>query len=312
VSAPSRGRRARFRAAPRITIVGRGKVGTALASAATARGHDVALVGSRTLRGLARADLFVLAVADGAVLDVARRVATAPITPAAMVHTSGLLEPDHLAPLRAAGWSVGQAHPLLSFASPRSAVLEGATVLLGGDRLALRRGRALASALGLRAFVDDRLDRASWHAVAALVANGAAALAALGAARWEAGGVPGPVASRALASLLASVAANVQLVGAARALSGPVRRGDPAAVSRHLAALGPAAANLGGARAPRADLVHAALVLAQTPLARELGEAPGSAFDAIDTLARIVLAEGVPPEPRRSKQEFVASRRKSP
>lgn len=308
MSAPRRGARPRRRAGPRVTIVGRGKVGTALARSAAARGLDVALVTSRGLRGVQPADLFVLAVADGAVLDVALELAATSMPATSIVHTSGLLAPDHLASLRSSGWSVGQAHPLLSFASPRSAVSEGSTVLLGGDRRAVQRGRALATALGLRAFVDDGLDRAAWHAVAALVANGAASLVALGAAQWEARGVPRAVASRALASLLASVAANVELVGAGHALSGPVRRGDVAAVARHLAALAPASGGgmgrAAGARSPRADVAHAALVLAQAPLARELGEASGSSLDAIESLARIVLLN--------SEQEFVGRRRKSP
>jgi hypothetical protein len=305
----SRRRGARGRAGPRLTIVGRGKVGVALARAAAARGLDAALVTSRGLRGLRSSDLFVLTVADGAVLEVGIQLAATSLPATSVVHTSGLLSPDHLAPLRASGWSVGQAHPLLSFASPRSAVGEGATVLIGGDRRAVQRARALARALGLRAFVDDHLDRASWHAVAALVANGAAALVALGAARWEARGVPRATASRALATLLASVAANVDLVGAASALSGPVRRGDAGAVARHLAALGPDPGGGAGASSPRADIAHAALVLAQVPLARSLGEASDSALDAIEGLARIVLAHA---DQELAEQEFVSGARKSP
>ncbi len=278
---------ARSRAAVSVTIVGRGKVGGSLARAAAAAGVAFDHVGSRRLRAVRPAALFVLAVSDAAALEVARALADSGVPPSAVVHTAGLLEANHLAQLRASGWSVGQAHPLVSFASPRSALPAGATVLLGGDRLATSRARAFMVALGLRPFAPRALDRAAWHAVAALVANGAAALVALGASRWEAEGVPPRVASRALASLLASVALNVDRDGAAAALSGPVRRGDPGAIARHLAVLAPPLAP--PAAAAHADLAYAALAIVQVPLAKSLGEASPTSLAKIEQLARATL-----------------------
>jgi len=79
-----------------------------------------------------------------------------------------------------------------------------------------------------------------------------------------------------LGPLLQSVADNVKNLGFPGALTGPVRRGEPASVARHLELL--------RARVPAAIPLFIAAGLAQLPLARALGEAPAGAFDAIATL----------------------------
>lgn len=282
----------RRRAPGRITFVGRGKVGRALARAATDGGLEVACVASRPTLRVRASDLFVLTVSDAATLSVGAALDATGVEPTAVVHTAGLLPPDHLAAMRGRGWSVGQAHPLVSFAGAPGPIAPGATVLVGGDRVAVARSRSLVRAMGLRPLVAPSLDRGAWHAVAALVANGAAALAAMGVARWRAEGIDEREASRALGALLASVAANVSTLGASRALSGPVRRGDPRAVARHLEVLArssgtgePSGEGTGGA-----DLVYAALALAQVGVSRHIGEARIEALRDIEALARTAVA----------------------
>lgn len=279
----------RPRALGRVTFIGRGKVGRALAGAAAEAGLEVAAVASRPRLRVRDSDLFVLAVADGATREVGAALDASGVAPSAVVHTAGILSPDHLAAMRAGGWSVGQAHPLVSFAGARGALPAGATVLVGGDRVAIARTRALVRAVGWRPLVAPAVDRAAWHAVAALVANGAAALTALGVARLGVEGIGERVAAQALAALLASVASNVSALGAGRALSGPVRRGDPRAIERHLAVLGEGRSS--GARPVQggADVVYAALALAQVPLARHIGEARPEALRDIEALAREAL-----------------------
>lgn len=283
----------RPRALGRVTVVGRGKVGRALARAAAESGVEVDWVASRPRLRVRASDLFVLAVADGAAREVGSALEASGVAPSAVVHTAGILAPDHLAAMRARGWSVGQAHPLVAFAGAREPLPAGATVLVGGDRVAVARARALVRAVGLRPLVAPGVDRQAWHAVAALVANGAAALAAVGVTRLRAEGIEERVAARALGVLLASVASNVSSLGPIRALSGPVRRGDPGAVGRHLAALAGGSspgARPGSAVGGGADALYATLALAQVPLARHIGEArPGSLRD-IEALARAAVA----------------------
>lgn len=272
-------------ASARVLIVGRGRVGRSMARAATAAGHRVRLVAGRSSTKPSGEALVLLCVPDGAVSEVASRVGSTDV-PRAIVHTAGVLAVDHLAELRARGWSVGQAHPLVAVAS-RATILAGATLLVGGDPLAVRRARALGRAIGMRPLVAPGLDRVLWHAIAALVANGASALAAIGATSWTRVGIPEPAARAALAALLASVARNVAALGTPAALTGPVRRGDADTIDRHLATL--AANDESGA----ASRLYAALAAAQIDLASSLGEADPRA------LARIARATAPSPPPRR-------------
>ena len=117
------------------------------------------------------------------------------------------------------------------------------------------------------------LDPVGYHAAAGLVANGAAALAAQGLTVLKAAGVPEEDAPKLLGPLLRSVAENVEKLGFPAALTGPVRRGDRAAIARAQEVL--------AARARDVVPLYLAAVRAQLPLARALAEAPPEAFDGI-------------------------------
>jgi predicted short-subunit dehydrogenase-like oxidoreductase (DUF2520 family) len=118
-----------------------------------------------------------------------------------------------------------------------------------------------------------RLDTIAYHAAAGLVANGAAALAAVGAELLVRANVPRGIAPALLGPLLRSVADNVEALGFPDALTGPVRRGDAAGLEKHLAAL--------RAKLPGAVALYIASAEAQLPLARAIGDAPPAAFEAI-------------------------------
>src|SRR5947209_18714792 len=106
------------------------------------------------------------------------------------------------------------------------------------------------------------LDTVGYHAAAGLVANGAAALAAIGAELLVVSGVARGVAPKMLGPLLRSVAENVEALGFPEALTGPVRRGDAGAVAKHLAIL--------RAKLPSASPLYLASAEAQLPLARSI------------------------------------------
>jgi predicted short-subunit dehydrogenase-like oxidoreductase (DUF2520 family) len=197
---------------------------------------------------------------------------------AAVVHCAGAMDGTVLAPLGVD--RVGQMHPLVSFASRRaSPPLEGATMRLAGAARAKTLGRRVALLLRMRPRELDGLDPTLYHAAAALCASGAAALVAASARMLQVGGVPSDEAIALLAPLLSSVAHNVEALGLPEALTGPVRRGDTIAIAAHL--------RLVTRHAPELVPLLEALIAAQLPMARALGEAPVENFDAIAvTLAR--------------------------
>jgi predicted short-subunit dehydrogenase-like oxidoreductase (DUF2520 family) len=265
--------------AMRVVIIGAGKVGSALARAIRKIGGSVKLYSARKFKPKTRVDcdLLVLAVRDRDLGPLAESIALAKNISrnAACVHVAGALTAEAIAPLRAVTAGVAQMHPMISFASiAKPPQLTGGHVHVRGDKIAEARAKTLARALGMTPRTFPKLDTIGYHAAAGLVANGAAALAAVGARVLEKAGVPANVAPLMLGPLLASVADNVTALGFPSALTGPIRRGDPNAVAKHLALL--------EERLPDAVPLFIAAGLAQIPLARALGEAPAEGFDAIE------------------------------
>lgn len=260
-----------------IFIFGAGKLGTALAKALRARGARVSVRSAR--KGLPRAidaDVVVLAVRDRDLAPLAEKMRAQGVVPkrAVVVHVAGALDAEVLAPLRDGCAGVAQMHPMIAFASKRHAPrLEGGHVHVQGDARALAQARRIARLLSMTPRTFDALDTVAYHAAAGLVANGAAALAAVGAELLVRAGVPRDAAPLLLGPLLASVADNVKALSFPEALTGPVRRGDVAGLQKHLALL--------RQRLPDAVPLYLASARAQLPLARALGEAPSECFDAI-------------------------------
>jgi predicted short-subunit dehydrogenase-like oxidoreductase (DUF2520 family) len=273
----------------RVYILGAGKVGRSLARAIRAAGWPAKLRPARLgLPGRRiAADLLVLAVRDRDLAPLAaelvERGLVGPKT--ACVHVAGAMGPGTLAPLRSVSAGVAQMHPMISFASLSFSptVLRG-NVRVQGDAGAVRRARALARRLGMTPREIPGMDNVGYHAAAGLLANGAAALAAVSAELLVRSGVPRREAPRLLGPLLRSVADNVEKLGFPDALTGPVRRGDTAGVAKHLTLL--------EERLPEAVALYRAAGLAQLPLARALSDAPPGSIDAIDALLRT-------PPPRR-------------
>jgi predicted short-subunit dehydrogenase-like oxidoreductase (DUF2520 family) len=168
-------------------------------------------------------------------------------------------------------------HPMISFASTKTfpSLVRG-HVHVKGDREAERRARALAKKMKMTPRTFTKLDTVAYHAAAGLVANGAAALAAIGAELLRVAGVPPKEAPKMLGPLLRSVADNVEALAFPDALTGPVRRGDAAGVDRQIELL--------REKLPSAVPLFVAAGIAQLPLAREIGDAPVAHFDALEAV----------------------------
>ena len=219
----------------------------------------------------------VLAVRDGDLRPLAEKMRDAGVVPkrAVVLHVAGALGAEPLAALRGVCAGVGQMHPMISFASPRWAPdLARGNVHVQGDPRAVARARTLARRLGMTPRTVPDLDTIAYHAAAGLVANGAAALAAVGAELLVRAGVARTVAPKMLGPLLRSVAENVERLGFPEALTGPVRRGDVAGLEKHLSTL--------RAKLPEAVSLYLAAAQAQLPLARAIADAPPASFDAIE------------------------------
>jgi predicted short-subunit dehydrogenase-like oxidoreductase (DUF2520 family) len=259
-----------------VFVLGAGKVGTSLARAWRAKGVKVTLRPAR--KGLPRAidaDVLVLAVRDRDLASLAEKLVGVVSRRAVVVHVAGALGAEPLTPLRGKCAGIAQMHPMISFASTRFAPsLHRGNVHVQGDPAAAARARRLARLLGMRPRTVSGLDTVAYHAAAGLVANGAAALAAVGTELLVKAGVPRDVAPDMLGPLLRSVADNVEALGFPEALTGPVRRGDAVGVEKHLKTL--------REKLPEAVGLYLAAAEAQVPLARAIGDATEESLDAVE------------------------------
>jgi len=202
----------------RLAVIGRGRLGTALAGALRDGGVRVDGPLGRTPVLDPRTDAIVLAVPDAEIAAAAAAIAPGPL----VGHCSGATT---LAAL--AGHEAFSLHPLMTV-TPDGADFRGAAAAVAGstDR-ALATATALAAAIGLRPVEVEDADRAAYHAAASIAAN---FLVTLEAAAERLAATAG-IDRAALMPLAQAALDNWAQVGGERALTGPIARGDEATVA---------------------------------------------------------------------------------
>jgi predicted short-subunit dehydrogenase-like oxidoreductase (DUF2520 family) len=272
---------------PVTGIVGAGAAGTALGVALDRAGWPVGAVASRDAgrrerfrahvpgaRGFGEAnalldevELIILAVPDDAIAGVAGGLRL--YAGQAMVHTSGLLGPEVLAPAMGAGTQSGTFHPLVAFADVERAVtaLRGATIAIEGDEELAAHLAEMAEAVG---GVPVRLPpgtKPAYHAAAVLAAGGVVGLLDT---ICEIGRTLGLDEAGVLAvylPLVEQTLANARALGVAASLTGPARRGDAGTIAAHREAI--------AQEAPGAADVYRALLTRGVALAEGAGSISG-------------------------------------
>jgi predicted short-subunit dehydrogenase-like oxidoreductase (DUF2520 family) len=220
---------------PRIALIGRGRLGGALARAATGAGLDFALAGrDDALAVAAGAEAALLCVPDASISDACAAIAAA-VPPLRLVgHTSGATGLDALDAAAARGAHTFSLHPLQTVPDAGADLTGAPSAVAGATPRALAFASTLAEALGLRPFEVPEERRAAYHAAASFASNFLVALQESAAGLLEEAGVED--ARELLAPLVLRTAANWAERGP-EALTGPIARGDEATVERHLAAL---------------------------------------------------------------------------
>lgn len=185
----------------------------------------------------------ILAVPDDVLHKVANQAALAGHAPrgCAALHLAGALSTDVLAPLHAAGYSVGSVHPLQTVADAWSGAgrLRGCAYAIAGEPAALVVARQLVAALGGQPLVLPPTLRPLYHAAAVFASNYVVAAAAVVARTLAEAGVPEDEAIAATLPLMRGTMENVEQLGFGAALTGPVARGDTDTVRLHMARLSP-------------------------------------------------------------------------
>lgn len=244
---------------PSVSIIGAGRLGTALAVALSRKGYPIlSVVASRIeharktaslLDGkpkpdaankiglLPQADLVLISTQDDQIERVATQLSSLNYdSKPTVLHTSGALSSEALAPLRAKGWSTGSVHPLISVSSPNDSV-EGAFWSVEGDARAVRLGKTLVRDLGGTSFSIRTADKPLYHAAAVMTSGHVTALFDVALEMLVDCGLTRKTARQILQPLLVSTVHNLETKDPAAALTGTFSRGDVETVKRHLAAL---------------------------------------------------------------------------
>jgi predicted short-subunit dehydrogenase-like oxidoreductase (DUF2520 family) len=275
----------------RVTIVGAGNLGAALAMCLHQAGYVIdqivfrnngasrrkasllaKRVGARAVamaQVKVAADLVWLCVPDDSIGDVARWLAAKTDWKGRIaLHSSGALTSDELAVLRRCGAHVASVHPMMTFVAgslqagsllPGSLQagsrlsLAGVPFAIEGDAAAVRASRAIVKELGGKEYTIRRQDKVAYHAWGTFASPLLTALLATTEHVAAAAGVNRREAKRRMLPILQQTLANYAALDAAGAFSGPIVRGDVETIRRHLRVL---------RKVPVAEQVYAALATA--------------------------------------------------
>jgi predicted short-subunit dehydrogenase-like oxidoreductase (DUF2520 family) len=202
-----------------VVVVGRGRMGHALAAALRAAGYDT---GEPAGRGEApRADAIVLCVPDAEIAAAAEAVAgAAPF----VGHTSGATP---ISALAGAGGEAFGLHPLQTVTADGADLRGCGAAVSGSTPAALELAGTMAERLGMTPFEVRDEQRAAYHAAASIASNFLVTLEWAAQTVARRAGIDAP-----LAPLVRTTVANLEAGGPHAALTGPIARGDDATVAR--------------------------------------------------------------------------------
>ena len=279
-----------------LTIIGAGRVGRALGRALREAGWNifgvvarnrprgrqvVGFIGQgRAFIGLSREALsprnILIATPDSVIPQLAEELARMSAEEwkgKIVLHTSGALASDLLAPLRAFGASVGSMHPLQTFSGVGVPPLEGRIFAIEGDLAAPRLASQMVRSLGGDILQLPPSGKAAYHAAASMAAGQVLAIIEAATTLMMSLGIKRRNAVRALLPLTRQVLDNFEKVGPRVAWTGPLARGDFSVIATHQAAL---------RKAP--DEVRTAYEQLNRLAARVLSQNPEHTLEELNTL----------------------------
>jgi predicted short-subunit dehydrogenase-like oxidoreductase (DUF2520 family) len=243
----------------KIGFIGCGRVGSALALLLQQAGYEVVGVASRrqtsaeilaerlgcpVLDGhevACRADVLFLTTSDDAVTTVSAALAGAAAFHDGQIvlHLSGALTSEALAPAVAQGAIALSLHPIQSFASVEQAiaVLPGSYFSIEGDPRGYGFARDVVTQLRGQSFLLDSGAKVLYHVACVVASNYFVGLLACSLDLLDEADIPEEMRLPALLPLVAGTLNNIRTLGIPHALTGPIARGDAETLEKHLAAL---------------------------------------------------------------------------
>lgn len=242
----------------RITMIGAGNVGSALAVLLQTAGHEIAGITSRTEASAAKiarqlnvpystdptaftkqAEIIFLTTPDRVIGEVCEHIAAKDgFSPKSIIaHTSGAHSSAILNSATNSGAYTISFHPLQTFANPDAGIknLPGSFITIEGHEEALPNARQLVADLQCRLLEIPTEGKPLYHAAACIACNYFATLIDAALNVMAAAGVNKEEGLPALYPLIEGTLKNIMRVGTADALTGPIARGDVSTIEAHQA-----------------------------------------------------------------------------
>ncbi|HKE06852.1 MAG TPA: Rossmann-like and DUF2520 domain-containing protein [Candidatus Acidoferrum sp.] len=243
-----------------LAIVGAGRVGRALGRALHERGWNILVVATRSEASAGKAVKFIRAgrafagitrhalaaktilvtVADDTIPEAAAelaRVGGGQLRGKIVLHTSGACDAGALQAVRDCGAFAGSMHPLQTFNGLSVPPLEGKIFAIEGELPAVRMARGIARSLGGVPVNISAEKKPLYHAAGAFAAGLVLAMEETGVQMLKTAGLTQREALEALLSLTRQVLEHYETLGAHKAWTGPLSRGDYRVVAAHEEAL---------------------------------------------------------------------------
>jgi len=196
-------------------------------------------LGIAQLNSLSLPDVILITTPDSEIAAAGEKLAkikTVKINKPVVLHTSGSLSSDILAPLRELGCTVGSMHPLASISDVRTGIkrFTNAYFCVEGDRRAQQIAKQIVKDLGGRSFSLETKYKPLYHAAAVMTSGHTTALFAAAVNILAQCGLSEEKAKAVLLPLLAGTAENLEKQTPAQALTGTFARADVGAFERHI------------------------------------------------------------------------------
>lgn len=240
-----------------ITLIGAGNLAQALGPALRKTGYRVDQVVARNnpesmrrARALARkvgatavqledaastADVIWLCHTDDALASTAQLLARMPGWKNKIVlHSSGALTSDVLAPLKRAGAHTASLHPMMSFVAGTAPKMSEIPFAVEGDKKAIAAAKQIVGKLGAEVFQIKKPSKVLYHALGSFSSPLVVATLVTAERVGQAAGLTLPQTRKIMGPILQQTLSNYLQRGPAAAFSGPIKRGDLQTIRRHL------------------------------------------------------------------------------
>ena len=215
-----------------------------------------------SLNTLPPAEITFITVPDDCIVEITNALLSAKVLSAGnvVVHCSGVLSAEVLAPLRATGCYVASVHPLKAFTNQQGDknIFHDCDIVIEGDGFALKQVTSLLAPLAARFITIASGNKSLYHAACVMASNYLVTLAAESVALLHQAGIEPELAQAMTLRLMQNNLDNIsQKKSPAEALTGPIARGDLATIQLHLKAI----------KSPLTQALYRAAGLATVPLA---------------------------------------------